>query len=65
MWYFRFNICFVEKFHVVFLYSHLVWATKFLMIRNDYHVEGNDLVYELPNDATIGLWSTLVALEDD
>jgi hypothetical protein len=45
--------------HVVFLYSHLVQERRFLMIPKDYCVQGNDLVYEFPNDATIGLKSTL------
>jgi hypothetical protein len=31
----------LKNSHVVLLYSHQVWATKFLMILNDYHVEGN------------------------
>jgi hypothetical protein len=33
---------------VVFMYSHLVRTTKFLMILKDYRVQGNDFVYEHP-----------------
>ncbi len=47
------------------MYSHMVRATKFLMIPKDYHVQGNDFVYELPKYATTNLRSTLATLEDD
>jgi hypothetical protein len=51
--------------NVIFLYSHLVRATKFPMILKDYYIQENDLVCELPNDAIVVSRSRLVALEDN
>jgi hypothetical protein len=53
----------LKNFHVVFLYSHLVQATIFLMVPKDYHVQGNDLVYELSHFANADIMSTLATLE--
>jgi hypothetical protein len=55
----------LKDFHVVLIYSHLVSATNFFMIPKDYCIQGNDFVYELLKDATIGLRSTLATLKDD
>jgi hypothetical protein len=51
--------------HVVFLYSHLVRVTKILVVPKDYCVQGNDIVYELPDFVAFIIRSTLVALEFD
>jgi hypothetical protein len=40
---------------VVYLYSHLVKVVKLLTPPKDYCVFGNDALFELPNDATIGI----------
>jgi hypothetical protein len=40
---------------VVYLYSHLMKVVKFLMPPKDYYVFGNDALFELPNDATVGI----------
>jgi hypothetical protein len=41
--------------NVVYLYSHLVKAVKFLMPPKDYHFFVDDALFELPNDATIAV----------
>ncbi len=55
----------LKFFNVVYLYSHLVKAVNFLMPPKDYHVSSNDAFFELPNDATIGIQSIIVALNDE
>ncbi len=51
--------------NVGYLYSHLVKAVKFLVPPKYYHVFGNDALFELPNDATIVVWSIIAALYDE
>ncbi len=48
--------------HVVYLYSHLVMAMKFLMPPKNHRAFGNDSLYELPNDATTRIQSIITAL---
>jgi hypothetical protein len=50
--------------HVVYLYSHLVRVVKFLMRLKNHSVFGNDSLYELLSDATTGIQSIIVALDD-
>jgi hypothetical protein len=38
---------------------------KFLVPPKYYHVFGNDALFELPNDATIVVWSIIAALYDE
>jgi hypothetical protein len=40
---------------VVYLYSCMVKAMKFLVPPKDYYVFVNDALFEQPNDATIGI----------
>ncbi len=45
----------LKESNVVYLYPHLVKAMKFLMAPKDYCVFGNDSLFELPYEATIGI----------
>jgi hypothetical protein len=50
--------------HVVYLYSCLVKAMKFLMPPKNHRVFGNDSLYELLNDASIRIQSVIATLDD-
>ncbi len=41
--------------HLTYLHSHLVCAIKFLMPPKDYRMSGNSSMYELNDDALIGI----------
>jgi hypothetical protein len=49
--------------HVVYVYSHLVHVTKFLMPPSSHQDNGNDVVYELPNDILQGIHKVIASLE--
>ncbi len=55
----------LKDYSVVYLYSHLVKAMKFLMPPKDYCVFGNDALLELPNDADVGIRSIITTLNDE
>jgi hypothetical protein len=49
----------------MFIYFHLVRATKFPMLPKHHHVSGNNHIYELPAYAKDGIRSILVVLNVD
>ncbi len=51
--------------HVVYAYSHLVRAVKFLMPPRNHRINGNDVVYELPEDILQGINEVIASLEVD
>jgi hypothetical protein len=55
----------LEISHIVFIYSHLVWAIKFPVFPKHHRVNGNDPIYELPTYAKDGIRSVLAILDVD
>ncbi len=51
--------------HVVYAYSHLVRAVKFLMPLRNHRINGNDVVYELLEDILQGINEVIASLEVD
>jgi hypothetical protein len=54
----------LKNSNVVFMYSHMVQATKFFMTLKNYRVQGNDFVYELPKDVRCWLKVNTCNLEE-
>jgi hypothetical protein len=54
---------FFKDSNVVYLFSHLVRFVKFLMLPKNYCASGNDALFELLNDATIGIQFTIATLD--
>lgn len=51
--------------HVVYVYSHLVKAVKFMMPPNNHHVNGNDVMYELSKNVLQNINEVITSLEVD
>jgi hypothetical protein len=47
------------------MYSHLVRVVKFLMPPKNHRVNGNDVVYELPEDVVQSINEVVASLEVD